>query len=224
VTFDEIVSEVKSRLNLTSTEATTRVGQFVNSRYRRLTSSVGVQTSRRTTSTANTVAGNPRVTFSLEKVERVYLTASGKARVLSERSYDEWRTSVVHAPSSGDPLTYAIETTGASTVTIVLDPTPSGTETLSADGLQNASTLSGSSVPNFPADFHDALVFGAMADELRKMEKPDLAAEAEAQYEARVADLRYFLAKSGYLSITQGPRSGLTRGAYRSGYKWGWWR
>ena len=79
------------------------------------------------------------------------------------------------------------------------DPVPSGVETLSADGLASSATLSGSDVPAFAADFHDALIFGALADENEKLEKPSLSAANEARYAERVNDLKYFIATSAYL-------------------------
>lgn len=204
MTFSEIQSRVASRLNLSSTDALTRLGNYINDRYVRVTSSIGLQTARRVTATTNTAAGDPRVAFTLEKIEVVYCIATGKRRVLSEVSYDEWRRMTVDTPQSGDPVCYAIEESGASTVTIVCWPEPSAVVAMKADGLENASTLSGSNVPAFPADFHDALVFGAMADEYSKLEKPKLADKFEMQFEQRVADLRFFLAKSIYAKNHQG--------------------
>jgi hypothetical protein len=208
MTFTEIVQAASDRLNLTSPEATARIGRSVNDRYRRVTSSIGLQTSRRTTATANTSAGSPSLTFALEKLEVIYDTTSGQRRVLSEITYDEWRNSNVYANPSGTPRRYAVKSADASSVTIVLDPVPASVSSLSADGLASASSLSGSQVPAFPADFHDALVHGAVADELRKQEKPALALEAEKQHEQRLSDLRMFLAKSSYLDIVQGARAG----------------
>jgi hypothetical protein len=203
MTHTEIVNEVKSRLNLTSPESTARIGQFVNSRYRRVTSSLGLNTSRRAVVTTATVAGTDTVSFTMEKIEVLY--DSTNHQVLQEFTYDELRNKHIESPASGTPREYAIMNQGSSTVTVLLYPTPDAILTLSADGLANASTLSGTNVPAFPADFHDILVFGAMADEYQKMEKPGQSQTMEVQYAARVSDLRYHLAKSSYLSITQGP-------------------
>lgn len=204
MTFTEIVNAAAGRLNLTSAEALARLGGFVNERYRRLTSSTGLNTSRRATVSAVTTASNPRLTLGLEKLETVYVTDGGVRRVVRQITYDEWRNRTVWTPRAGDVWEYAEETTGPSSVTIVLHPTPAAAVTVSADGLANASTLSGTDVPNFPADFHDALVFGAVADELEKLERPKQANQFEGRYESRVADLRYFLAKSATLSLRQG--------------------
>ncbi len=61
-----------------------------------------------------------------------------------------------------------------------------------------------SDVPLFPSSFHDLLIFGAMATELDKMEKYEFAKKQEAMYQIRLADLRYYIAKSRYLDIHQG--------------------
>lgn len=207
MTFTEIVASVGERLNLSSPEAFARIGRNVNDRYRRLTSSVGLQTARRSTSTQSTAIADSRITFDLEKLEVVYCAVAGKERVLDEITYDEWRQLNVLSPQSGDPEKYAIETTGASATAIVVYPTPAAVVAHKADGLANASTLSGVMVPAYPADYHDALVFGAMADEYSKMDKQNQAMQFEQQYEGRVSELRYFLAKSIYLSNHQGSRS-----------------
>lgn len=204
MTFTELVTEAANRLNLTSSEATARLGSYINQRYRRLTSAIGLNTSRRTTATVATVAGTETVTLALEKLESVYIPASGTRRVLSEITYDQLRIRNAEQAPSGVPLDYAIVTTGASSVTIALSPVPDSIITIYADGLANASTLSGSDIPDFPADYHDALVFGAVSDELYKMEKYPAAKEFQMQYEQRLAELQMFLAKSAYLSATQG--------------------
>lgn len=217
MTFTAIVASVGERLNLTSPDALARIGRNVNDRYVRLTSSVGLQTSRRGSNSQNTIAANPRVTFALEKLENIHCVDAGKRRVLDQRTYDEWRNQDTVIPLSGDPMWYAIEETGAASVTVVLYPTPSSVMALVADGLENAAVLAGTDVPAFPADYHNALVFGAMADEYTKLDKPDIAARFEAQFEQRIGELRLFIAKSSYLSIHQGPRQQRI-GPYRRTY------
>jgi hypothetical protein len=224
VTFTELVTAVADRLNLTSTEATTRIGREINDRYRRVTSSIGLTLTRRAEVTAATVIGDPAVTFTCEKILAVFDVTTGNRRVLAERTFDEWRNANTWAPTSGQPLTFAISEMNASTVKIVLDPVPSSVFTLRADAIENASTLSGVQVPDFAADFHDVLMHGALADELYKMEKADLARQSEADYQARLSDLRMFIAKSAYLEINQGGRAGLDRGAYWPGYGVRRWR
>lgn len=219
MTFQEIVDSVSERTNLTATDTLARIGRNINDRYRRLTSSVGLQTSRRATDTQSTVIGDPSVTFDLEKLEIVYVLADGKRRVLDERTYDEWRDTDTWVPRTGVPQWFAVRDAGASSITIVLSHTPTEVFEIKADGMAAASTLSGSQVPAFPADFHDALVFGAMADEYAKMEKPGPAGLFEKQYEERVSELRYFLAKSVYLKQFQQSNTSFNRSPYRRTFR-----
>jgi hypothetical protein len=203
MTFTEIRTEAMSRLNLSSADAQTRIGSYINQRYRRLTSSLGLSTSRRTTVTENTVAGTDTLTFDLEKLELVYILESGRRRVLKEIPYEDFRTKVVDHALSGIPDEYTVTEVSSNSTTVGLYPNPSAIIAILADGLDNAATLSGSDVPNFPADFHDILILGAMADELFKMEKHPLAKDFQMQFEQRVSDLRMFLAKSAFLSPTE---------------------
>ena len=196
MTFTEIQNEVASRLNLTSTPALTRIGTYINQRYRRLTSSLGLNTTRRETKSANTTDGVNTLSFSLEKIELVYILTAGSRRMLDEIPYEEFRRKNVERQLSGVPREYTIIEVGPSTTTIGLYPTPEGVIAITADGLDSLTTLSGSDVPAFPADFHDILVLGAMSDELFKMEKHPLAKDFQDQYEMRLSDLRMFLAKS----------------------------
>lgn len=203
MTFLELKTEAATRLNLSSAEAYTRLGSYINQRYRRLTSSLGLSTSRRSTVTVNTVAGTDTITFTLEKLELVYTVASGKRRVLGEIPYEEYLDRSVTQPLSGTPVEYAVKSITPSSVIVALYPTPDAIVAMKADGLANASTLTDSDTPNIPTDFQDALVLGAMSDELFKMEKYALAKDFQTQYEQRASDLRLFLAKSAYVSLAE---------------------
>ena len=276
MTFLEIQNEVTDRLNLTSDQAITRVGREINARYKRVTSSIGLLTSRPVEVLKAVTLGNQYVVFSgitkivsvhhrmdgirlnevtYEEIPVLQIAASGTADsgstttvVDAERTETlttdhvgsiiqftsgtlDGQSSVITAFSpSTDTLTfspavsptvttqtynilagnsesardYAIYAMGATTVTIILDRLPSAAATLYAEGLIVAATLSGSGVPAFAEDFHDILVFGAVADELRKMEKVQLAKDAESDFEQRLSDLRMFIAKSAYLDMYQG--------------------
>ena len=208
MTFTEIQNEAANRLNLTSAPALVRLGSYINQRYRRLTSSLGLSTSRRETKTVNTVGGTAAMSFALEKIELVYILADGSRRMLNEIPFEEYRRKQVEHELSGTPKEYTIVEVTASATTIGLYPTPDAVIAIYADGLDNASTLSGSDVPNFPADFHDILVLGAMSDELFKMEKYPLAKDFQMQYEERASDLRLFLAKSAFFSAAESTNPG----------------
>ncbi len=201
MTFTEIVAEVADRLNLTSAVALTRIGRSVNQRYRRLSSTLGLQTTARGTATASTVVGNRSVTFTAEKIYAVYDATVSPPRVFGEVSFDEMRNAMIGT----DPARmYAIQTIGASTVTIMLNTIPATIYVLTADARLNLATLSGTQIPAFSESFHDILVYGAASTELEKMEKPDLAKIQEGHYEVRLGELRFDIAKSAYRELYQG--------------------
>ena len=218
MTFDQLVTEVLQRTRQTSAEATTRIGREINDRNRRVTSSIGLQTSRRVEAVTVTIAGDPIVTFDVEKLLDVFMDLSANRRMLGERTFDSWRSIHTNAPSSGPPQTYAIARMLPGQVELVLDPVPDAIYTLKADGLVVQTTLAADDVPTFSTDFHDVLMHGALADEWTQLQQKDLATRAEGMYEARLSDLRMFIAKSGYLAITQGQRGGFDRGDYLPGY------
>lgn len=210
MTFDELVSGVADRLNLTSADAITRIGQRVNERYRRVTSSAGLNTTRfqNPTFTVNTTTFPqlPDMRIDMETVVKVRkLATSPTVRVLRPITHDE----MDEIPTrTGLPEKWAIKSNGPSHTIITLDGFPdTDSFTLSVEGYKNCSTLASNDEPLFPEDFHDILTFGAMADELMKMEKPQLAAEREAQFGARLSDLKFFIAKMIYQDIYAGKKS-----------------
>jgi hypothetical protein len=208
MTFDVIVTEIKERLNQTSTEATTRIGREVNDRYKRVTSSLGIQTARRTTVNSATSIGTATLAFSgVEKIYNVVDRTATQHRMLGEVTVDELREiATVSAPVASANF-YAVLTTTATTVTILLDITPTDVVTLYADGIASAATLSGSTEPSIPQSFHDIFIYGVMADEYRKMMRMDLAKDAEGMYAMRLGELRLHLASSAYKDLYQGKRA-----------------
>lgn len=208
MTLLELKTEAANRLNLSSSDALSRLGSYINQRYRRLTSSLGLSTARQTTASTNTVIGTDTVTFALEKLGVVYITVAGKRRVLNEIPYEEFRIASVEHPKSATPDRYAVKSVSPASVTIALYPTPDAIIAINADGLSNATTLVDGDTPNIPTDFQDTLILGAMSDELFKMEKYQLAKDFQTQYEQRASDLRLFLAKSAYISHVDAVVSG----------------
>lgn len=200
--FDEIVAEVCELLNLTSDEAKSRVSRRINTRYRRVTSSIGMETSRRQTVPQIVTIGNRSVTFtSVEKLLGVIRKEGTKDMPLDQVTKDD----MYLLPIKNDPPhNFAVTAMTTDTVTVYLDAIPATAYTLYGDALVSLTTLNGQQTPAFPESFHDILVFGVMADEYRKMEKPQLARDAEMDYEKRLSDLRMFIAKSAYLDAYQG--------------------
>lgn len=210
MTFTEMRTEVAERLNLTSPAALARIGRNLNDRYRWLASTIGLQTTARATATATTVIGNRALTFGPTPVpvEKVYVLTDASVsppRVIEPIAFDEMR---VRRLGTDPPHAWCVQTAGPNTVTIRLDTIPTSAYVLTADVLANVGVLSGSLVPNFAESFHDLLVYGAMATELEKMEKYEMAQKQEALYRERVSDLRFFLAKNAFRRFYQGKTAG----------------
>ncbi len=206
---------MSERLNLTSGPSLARIGRSVNEKYRALASSIGLQTTARGVATATTVIGNRALTFgptptAVMKTYAVYDATVSPVRMLSEISFDEMRNAVL---GTSQARRYAVQNMAATTVTIRLDATPTTAYVLTADVEVNLATLSGVQVPAFAESFHDLLVYGGMSIELEKMEKYEMAKAQSARCEARISDLRMFIAKSAYREIYQGKTSPVGRRA-----------
>lgn len=204
MTFTELVTEIMDRLNLSSTEATARVGRALNRKYKLVTSAVGLQLSRRATVQQAVTIGVSTVIFTnAEKVINVYNRTVTPYRLLEEVTIDEIRESQPYTTGSS-PSKYAIASHTADTISVEINCTPQTAFVLYADVHAAVATLSGSQEPAFPESFHDVLIEGVMADELRKMEKAALAGVAKGEYERILSDLRMWIAKNNALDIYQG--------------------
>ena len=90
MTFDELKTEIKDRLNLSSADADARIGRAINRKYRIITSALGLEPSRRATVQATVTLGASTLTFSnAEKVINVTDRSTGKNRLLKEVTVDE---------------------------------------------------------------------------------------------------------------------------------------
>ena len=207
MTFDNLKTEIKDRLLITSTASDTRIGRLIQKIYREITTSIGLNISRHVNTSEVVTVGNPEVTFSeVEKIERIWYTSSGGSpRILKEVMLGELRE--ITNPSSDKPTKYAVIQVTSNTVKIRLDANPATAYTLQADGTAEVADLSGSNEPAFPESFHDIIIEGVLKDEYRKLEKIPLARESEATFQRRLSDLRMFIAKSAYLDIQQGKLS-----------------
>jgi hypothetical protein len=201
VTLTEIRDKVADRLNLTSTQALARIVDSINERYRWLASDVSLQTIERQTISANSTIGSRSMVFSAEKLLSVFNPSTTPPFILGLVSFDELRNETV---GTDPPQKYAIQLMGASTVTIFLESQAATVYSLNADALVNLITLSGTMVPAFAQDYHDILVYGAMATELDKMEKYDLSDKKEAQFEKRLGQFKLYQASSSYMDYIQG--------------------
>jgi hypothetical protein len=214
MTFDELVRDVAKRLNLTSPEAYQRIGERVNERYKKVTSSIGVITSRRkvadyTVNSNNTLyAQLPDITFTgIEKILRITTNplpnTSKGVIVLKILTYDEIQNGFQAADRL--PRAFAVKRMGSTQVTITLDSYVTNQDfNLHVEAYDLTDVLADDAEPFLPEDFHDVLTEGAMADELMKMEKPQLAMAREQKYEDRLGQLRMFIARNAYQDIAQG--------------------
>jgi hypothetical protein len=202
MTLNELVAYIADEQNLTSPDAKARIEREVNNRYRQVTSSIGLNTTRREELSKAATIGSRFITFTgAEKLENVFRKIGTKNKLLDEVSMDEM-TDI--GPRDEPPTLYAVYSVTPTSVTLWMDCTPTTTFTLYAIGLGDASTLSGTTSPAFPESFHDILIHGVSADEYRRKEKKELAREAEQTFQNRLSDLRMFIAKSAYLEQYNG--------------------
>lgn len=210
MTFSELRTEILDRLNLSSVEAQDRVGRAINRKYRLVTSAIGMQVSRRATVSETVTMGVSTLIFSnTEKVINVVDRSTTPYKELTEVTLDELRRSQPYAAGTS-PTMYAIHSHTADTVTIEFNRNPQTEYDLYADVHQAVADLSGSNEPAFPESFHDVIIEGVLADELRKMEKPALAKIAHGEYERILSDLKMWIAKNA-IEVYQGKTSQTSR-------------
>jgi len=208
MTFDEIVTEVTSACNLTSSVATTRVGRIVNRYYKRITTAVGIPEGTRislTLSSTMTIAASTATFTSVEKISRVWYLSGSRKVFLTEVTSDEIRD-IEEVPSSDAPTKWAQQSFTDNDVVVSLNAAAATAYALKADGYAIVSTLSGSNIPQFPESFHDVLVYGALKEEQKKMGHKDESEESKVEYNMRLSDLRMWFAKSKYKQIKQNKR------------------
>ncbi len=207
MTFDEIVDEVLTRCNLSSTEATTRVENSVNRHYARITSLCGMETARFVTSSVAMTVGVKTVTFpSIEKIDRIIdVSVIASPRPLEETSIHEIRTTT---PGTSAPTRWATQNTNGISVVILTDTIPDAAYSLQADGWTTLSELTSTDVPAFPASFHDILTFYVLDEELLRKEKADLADRYKAKADELLARLQFHLADSPTQITRQGDTPG----------------
>lgn len=202
MTFDEIVSDVAGRLNLTTPDAITRIGLRVNRRYRRIAVSIGLITLRREVNSFSVVAGLRDQDIPGEKV--LSITLAGQTRPIDAMLFNEMQETV---PTTGAPRRWAVKRQNASTVTVRFDSTMDSGQDMTVEVEAAGSTLVGSAIPAFPESWHDILVYGALSDELNKKEKTKLGNDAEATYATMLSELRLHIAVNGYVDQQQGKKN-----------------
>ncbi len=202
MTFTQIKTEIKSRANLTTTEADTRVGIAINRTYRRVTAECGLSEAiRYVTRTANTTTLVSTVTFTeVERIERVFDQTTTRT-LLTEISAHEM--SVMEVGTSA-PSYWSWLSTDADSVTIRLDTAPAPVYSLIAVGVTTFSDLTGADEPLIPESFHDVLVWYPLAEEYIRKEKLDLASFYESKAQKTLNELKFFIADSPIKTTWQG--------------------
>lgn len=208
MTKAEIITEIMSRLNLTSTTATTRIGTLFNRYYLRVTTAIGMaQLSRREFDVEGvTEIASAEVEFVLmEKITRVYfINSNGEKTILDEVTIDELRDE--DTPSGDEPSRWAMKRTSSESITIYLDNIAETEYSLYADGYIKGSVLDDDEEPVFPESWHDVMVEGPLIDEYKKLKDWEGAKASKLEYEMRMSDLKHWAGKNAYLKVKQGQR------------------
>lgn len=198
MTYKNIQDRVLSRLNLSSTTARTRVKEFINERLRRLHTSISL-TKTRHGSVTLTAASGIGILTTTGVVKVVTISIPAQRRVLLESTLPQLRAMDPTGTETGIPRYFAVTRINALTVLLKFYPIPDADYILTIDGVLTGADLSADAdVPGFTEDFHDALVFGALADEYAHMGKDAESARFDKQFERRMGELRYFMAKAAW--------------------------
>ena len=209
MTFAEIVDQVEADMRLTTADATTRIGQRVNKRYRRVRRAVGLNDVRRKTFSFPLALNTRTQTVNgIQKLNAIVDNTDTSAPRILYEILDSEMDEVV--PTENWPERWSVKRVGAMVVTIKLDTNPTEARTLDVTGDQSPVTLVGGAIPDFPEDFHEILVIGAKADEYRKAEKIPLARDEDKAFDDMLAELRYYMATRQMVDIQQGKRSART--------------
>jgi len=200
VTLLEIQTELarETNKNASTLDATTKARFLaaINRQYRRLASLPGLQHLRDTTTTFASVNGTAEYQLaSVAKVNRIFDTAN--RRLLQPMSMAQYRQlSPDSSTEKGTPTFWIWESySGSSTPTfdLYLWQTPSAALTYTADITSVLTALSADGdIPILPADFHDLLFLGSLADEYRHLDDSRLTV-AERAYREREAQFKYWM-------------------------------
>ena len=203
MTFTEIVDEIADRLDLTATDDTTRIGRLVNQCYRKVTTAIGLQLSRRTNVNTTASISSSNITFSsCERIINVYNRAVTPYKLIEPVTIDELRREQPYT-ASDNVTKWAVTSQTADTVVIEMNVIAQTAFAVYADVIATAATLSGATEPSFPESYHDILIEGVLMNEYKKSEKLALAKDAKLEYEQRLSDLKLWMALSPDRDIYQ---------------------
>lgn len=209
MTFDQIKTEVMGRMSLSSADADVRVGDAINRHHKRITSLLGMESTNVVTSVfVDTTPNNRYATVTgLQKILDIHAvtgtigTSSERRRLLLQISGHNMAS--LPAVGSGSPTRWAETNVHADGIGLAFDSAPATSVRLWIAGWKVAGDLSGSAMPEFPASFHDILTWFALAEELMRKEKLQMAAAYEAKAESLLSDLRFHLADTHTRTLQQ---------------------
>lgn len=211
MTCDELVNHIADEMALTAPDAKSRILKELNIRYRHVTSSIGLITSRRVQVSQPVTLNSQMLTFAgIEKIDALFYPVSQNNvttnKFLDLVTNDEMLNERIRSQS---PSKYSVFTTAPNSIVIKINMVQtSGTPlVLFAHGLADASNLSGTASPAFPASYHDILIHGVEADEYKRKRQTQESADSEQKFENRLSDLRMFIAKSAYQDLHRGKHS-----------------
>jgi hypothetical protein len=210
MTFLQCQDRVLDITNGSSTTARTRVKRSLNLRYGQVQTGVNLMRLRRAIKNVELAVGDGDTTITnTSRVSSVY--DPQMRRVLLETTMEEIRRMDPGGDREGDPTHYVVFDQGSGTITIYFWPltdrtrTVAGSDALKADVIAAPTDLSADGdVPAMPVDYHDVLIYGALADEWMHLQKFQLAKHNEGMFEKRLSELRYYVVKSNTQSMTQG--------------------
>jgi hypothetical protein len=211
MTFDDIVDTIAKDLKLTSDDARASIGVHVNRRYRRVTAFLAMNVFRRVDVDFACTPGTQQQTIQpvvfpeflgIERITGIFyqVSATSSATPLDEITYDEMKTEV---PTLGIPTKWAKKRMGSNYTDFVINSTVPNGLTLQIEGEECASDLADDVEPAFSESYHDILIFGAKADQLRKLEKQLLARDMEADYDRVLKELALHISVGAFLTLQQ---------------------
>jgi hypothetical protein len=224
MTGAQLLTAVGQRLekNTASMDSTTsaRLLAFLNESYREVLSRPGMERLRRSTTTFASVDGTATYTItSAARVNRVWEDTNDLR--LQEMSIDAYRALEPDTTNNkGTPSHFIwMGVTAVSSTLLALWPTPSSAITYTAEILSVITDLANdSNSPLLPLDFHDVLIYGAVAREYEKNSDERLVV-AQKRYDRRIKDLQYWLAETD-----SGSGGAQERSMFNGGYYPATWR
>lgn len=200
MTFNEIVGQICNDLNLRGPETLDRVGQKVNTRYREVMRSLGMNVYLRTEVDINLEANTRDQIYDLDtptlgRLVALYWTptdggANPRPSMLDELTFEEMKERI---PTTDRPRAWCKTRVGNNFTIFRIDSTIPNGATVTVEGEEVPSVLEDDNAPQFEEIFHDILVYGGKADEFAKQKTADaraLSKEFDDKFNRALGELR----------------------------------